>query len=79
MVNEAGWVLSEGIAQRASDIDLAMVHGFGFPDFRGGPAFWARRQPRGEIEKALAMVQEATGFGFRRGDVAAMLDQMHLG
>lgn len=79
MVNEAAWVLSEGIAQRASDIDLAMVHGFGFPDYRGGPLFWARRQSRGDIEKALAKVQEATGFGFRRADVAKILDAMAQG
>ena len=36
MVNEAFYVVQEQIAQRESDIDVAMVLGTGFPDFRGG-------------------------------------------
>ena len=42
MVNEAFYVLAEGIAQRESDIDAAMVLGTGFPDFRGGVVKYAR-------------------------------------
>ncbi len=41
MVNEGARVLEEGVAQRPSDIDVAMVHGFGFPRWRGGPLKWA--------------------------------------
>ncbi len=36
MVNEAAAILSEGIAARASDIDLVTVLGYGFPRWRGG-------------------------------------------
>ena len=36
MVNEAARVLDEGIVKRASDVDLAMIMGTGFPPFRGG-------------------------------------------
>jgi 3-hydroxyacyl-CoA dehydrogenase len=36
MVNEAARVLDDGIVQRASDVDLAMIMGTGFPPFRGG-------------------------------------------
>ena len=32
-------LLNEGIAERASDIDMAMILGFGFPSWRGGPMF----------------------------------------
>jgi len=42
MVNEAFYVLEEGIALRESDIDAAMVLGTGFPDFRGGVLRYAR-------------------------------------
>ncbi|KXU32722.1 3-hydroxyacyl-CoA dehydrogenase [Sphingobium sp. 22B] len=43
MVNEAARILEEGIAQRASDIDLVWVHGYGWPPTRGGPVYWADR------------------------------------
>ncbi len=46
MAQEAQAVLDEGIALRASDIDLTMVTGFGFPRHQGGPLFWAaQREP----------------------------------
>jgi 3-hydroxyacyl-CoA dehydrogenase len=71
MVNEAALLLDEGIAQRASDIDLVMVNGYGFPSHKGGPVFWASRRPR--IEQAIDALAAATGHGFRRGDVGALL------
>ncbi|MET3356148.1 UNVERIFIED_ORG: 3-hydroxyacyl-CoA dehydrogenase [Xanthobacter viscosus] len=43
MANEGAKALAEGIALRASDIDLAFVHGYGFPRTRGGP-MWAADQ-----------------------------------
>ncbi|OFA06836.1 3-hydroxyacyl-CoA dehydrogenase NAD-binding domain-containing protein [Duganella sp. HH101] len=41
MVNEAAHILEEGIALRASDIDMVYLTGYGFPLFRGGPMFYA--------------------------------------
>jgi 3-hydroxyacyl-CoA dehydrogenase len=41
LVNEGAKILEEGIALRASDIDVTYVHGYGFPVYRGGPMFWA--------------------------------------
>jgi 3-hydroxyacyl-CoA dehydrogenase len=41
MVNEGARVLEEGVAQRPSDIDVAMVYGFAFPRWWGGPMKWA--------------------------------------
>ncbi len=40
-VNEACKILEEGIAHRASDIDIMWLYGFGFPRYRGGLMFWA--------------------------------------
>ncbi|MEL7299238.1 MAG: 3-hydroxyacyl-CoA dehydrogenase NAD-binding domain-containing protein [Pseudomonadota bacterium] len=37
MMNEGGRLLDEGIAERAGDIDVVMIFGFGFPRHRGGP------------------------------------------
>ncbi|NTZ44107.1 3-hydroxyacyl-CoA dehydrogenase [Altererythrobacter sp. SALINAS58] len=41
MVNEGAKILDEGMAQRASDIDVVWVNGYGWPVFTGGPMFWA--------------------------------------
>ncbi len=43
MVAEAAAILEEGIAARPSDIDLVLIHGYGFPRWRGGPLFHADR------------------------------------
>jgi 3-hydroxyacyl-CoA dehydrogenase len=41
LVNEGAAILQEGIAQRASDIDMVYLTGYGFPLHRGGPMFYA--------------------------------------
>jgi len=41
LVNEGAKILDEGIALRASDIDIVYLTGYGFPVFRGGPMFYA--------------------------------------
>jgi 3-hydroxyacyl-CoA dehydrogenase len=51
MVNEGARILADGVALRASDIDITYVHGYGFPRHEGGPMYWAER-------KGLAWVLE---------------------
>jgi len=41
LINEGAWILEEGIAQRASDIDVIYVYGYGVPSYLGGPMFYA--------------------------------------
>jgi 3-hydroxyacyl-CoA dehydrogenase len=41
LVNEGARILQEGIAQRASDIDVVYLTGYGFPAWRGGPMYYA--------------------------------------
>ena len=41
LINEGAAILDEGIAQRASDIDMVYLTGYGFPLYRGGPMFYA--------------------------------------
>ena len=40
MINEGALILAEGIAQRASDIDVLFCHGYGMPRYRGGPMLY---------------------------------------
>jgi 3-hydroxyacyl-CoA dehydrogenase len=44
MVNEGALILAEGKAQRASDIDVVWIYGYGWPVYRGGPMFWAQSE-----------------------------------
>ncbi|WP_019584880.1 3-hydroxyacyl-CoA dehydrogenase NAD-binding domain-containing protein [Deinococcus apachensis] len=41
LVNEGAQILDEGIAQRAGDIDVIYIYGYGFPAYRGGPMQYA--------------------------------------
>jgi len=41
MVNEGAKVVAEGIALRPLDVDVTLVHGYGFPRYKGGPMKYA--------------------------------------
>jgi 3-hydroxyacyl-CoA dehydrogenase len=41
MVNEGAKILEERMAQRASDVDVVWVYGYGWPVYKGGPMYWA--------------------------------------
>ncbi len=58
MVNEGAKILEEGIAQRASDIDVVWVYGYGWPVYRGGPMFWADTVGPDKIVEGLKRQEE---------------------
>jgi 3-hydroxyacyl-CoA dehydrogenase len=53
MVNEGHLILEEGMAQRASDIDVVWVFGYGWPVYRGGPMIWGDLEGAGKIVESL--------------------------
>ncbi len=53
LVNEGARILAEGIAARASDIDLTYIYGYGFPVQRGGPMHYANRLGLYQVERSL--------------------------
>jgi len=55
LINEGAKILEEGIALRASDIDLVYTNGYGFPPYRGGPMFYADAVG---LDRVHAKVQE---------------------
>lgn len=79
IVNEAALLLEEGIAQRPSDVDVALVLGYGFPRHEGGPLWWGSRQPAERMASGLELLARRTGFGFRTGPVARVLDEVRTG
>lgn len=61
LTNEATAVLGEGIAQRASDIDLCFLQGYGFPRLKGGPMFYAQELGLPVVVQKLRHLQRETG------------------
>ncbi len=55
LVNEGAKILEEGIALRASDIDMVYLTGYGFPPYRGGPMFYADTVG---LPKVLASIEQ---------------------
>jgi 3-hydroxyacyl-CoA dehydrogenase len=53
LVNEGAQLLDEGIAQRASDIDIVYLTGYGFPLWRGGPMFYAEQVGLGRVVERM--------------------------
>ena len=53
MVNEGALILEEGMAQRASDIDVVWIYGYGWPVYRGGPMFWAKTEGYDKVVAGL--------------------------
>ena len=73
ILNESALVLSEGIAARPGDIDVTLVHGYGFPRWRGGPLWWASGETPEWIDTITDAVTRAAGAGYRTGNVNDML------
>jgi 3-hydroxyacyl-CoA dehydrogenase len=61
LVNEAAEILEEGIALRASDIDIVYVYGYGFPRYRGGPMFYADTVGLDKVYQAVKRYHEVHG------------------
>lgn len=53
LVDEGARILEEGIALRASDIDVVYIAGYGFPRYRGGPMYYAETVGLATVEAAL--------------------------
>lgn len=65
MVNEGAKLLEEGIALRASDIDVVWQRGFGWPDWKGGPMYHADRVGLPEVVQRLQALAHDQGDRFQ--------------
>lgn len=61
LVNEGAKILGEGVAQRASDIDVVYVDGYGFPAFRGGPMYYAQSLGLDEVLRRIRQFESVHG------------------
>jgi len=62
LVNEGARLLEEGIALRASDIDIVYVNGYGFPAWRGGPMFYADTTGLKQVFERVRELHQQHGY-----------------
>ncbi|MBT8076240.1 MAG: enoyl-CoA hydratase/isomerase family protein [Gammaproteobacteria bacterium] len=76
LINEGARILDEGIAQRASDIDVVWVNGYGFPPYRGGPMFYADAVGAEKIYTQICQYRETLGNEFGYWEPAPLLEKL---
>jgi 3-hydroxyacyl-CoA dehydrogenase len=64
MINEGAKILEEGIAVRASDIDVVYVYGYGWPVYRGGPMHYANTLGLDKVLEKIRYYHSITGDNF---------------
>jgi 3-hydroxyacyl-CoA dehydrogenase len=64
LVNEAAAVMRDGVARRASDIDVVLLNGYGFPARRGGPLFHADHLGLDRVVRAMRRFEAEDESGF---------------
>ncbi|WP_347716731.1 3-hydroxyacyl-CoA dehydrogenase NAD-binding domain-containing protein [Sphingomonas sp.] len=77
MVNEGAKILEEGMAQRASDIDVVWIYGYGWPVYRGGPMHWADSEGLDKIVAGLRNQEARMGSDFSFSNL--LLDKAEKG
>ena len=77
MVNEGAKILEESMAQRASDIDVVWVYGYGWPVYRGGPMSWADTVGLQNIVEGLKRQEARMGSDFSFSNL--LLDKAERG
>jgi 3-hydroxyacyl-CoA dehydrogenase len=73
MINEGAKILEESKAQRASDIDIVWINGYGWPVYRGGPMFYADTIGLKTVLAKLKEFQAKLGDDFKP---AALLEKV---
>ncbi|RQH07347.1 3-hydroxyacyl-CoA dehydrogenase NAD-binding domain-containing protein [Paraburkholderia dinghuensis] len=78
LVNEGAKILAEGIASKASDIDMVYLTGYGFPLWRGGPMFYADTVGLYNVARAIrGYAREANGDAWQIAPSLAALADEH--
>ena len=73
MINEGAKILEEGKAQRASDIDIVWINGYGWPVYRGGPMFYADLIGPDKVRAKMKEFEATMGEDFKP---AALLEKV---
>jgi len=74
LANEGARILEEGIALRASDIDMVYLTGYGFPPYRGGPMFYADSVGLGKVLASIGKFR--SGYQGAQWQPAPLLEKL---
>ena len=69
MINEGAKILEEGIAIRASDIDIVWINGYGWPIYRGGPMFYGDTVGLPKVLEKMRQLEATLGADFKPADL----------
>ncbi len=76
LINEGARILEEGIALRASDIDVVWVNGYGFPPYRGGPMFYADTVGVARVYETICRYRDTLDRGHGYWEPAPLLEKL---
>ncbi len=76
LVNEGARILEEKVVQRASDIDVVYLMGYGFPVWRGGPMHYAESQTLYEVARRMRAFSALPGADTKFWQPAALIDKL---
>jgi 3-hydroxyacyl-CoA dehydrogenase len=72
MMNEIAHLVSEKIVGDVTDCDVALVNGYGFPRWCGGPVFIAREMGKEKLNLELQELANVSGPGFVIANTGAL-------
>ena len=74
MMNEVAHLISERVVGDATDCDIALVNGYGFPRWQGGPVFMAREMGLEKLNAAIDALEKQSGPGFKRANLNVLFE-----
>jgi 3-hydroxyacyl-CoA dehydrogenase len=78
MINEIAHLVSEKVVSEVTDCDIALVNGYGFPRWCGGPVFIAREMGMEKLSSELDALAKLSGLGFVKADLSGLFKSVGL-
>ena len=76
MINEIAHLVSEKVVSDVTDCDVALVNGYGFPRWCGGPVFIAREMGIEKLSSELDALAKWSGRGFIKADLSGLFESV---
>jgi 3-hydroxyacyl-CoA dehydrogenase len=74
MINEIAHLAAEQVARDVTDCDIALVNGYGFPRWCGGPVFIAREMGLEKLSSEIDQLEKVSGPGFKKAQLAGLFE-----